>query len=107
MALPGYPKTYETPKIHIGHQATGSDVTVDAKCEMIKCTGSGADPTASHAGFQIWYYGEDKTSAGHVVELGAGDILEGPFIKVLFDKSESAGADTEGYIYERSSIVTD
>ena len=108
MALEGYPKTYETPKVHIGKYSAGAtdDFTVDGICDLIKVTGSGSDPSSSHGSFQVWYHGEDKTATGHIVELGAGDVLEGPFIKVFWDSSLGAGNDTEGYAYERSSITS-
>jgi hypothetical protein len=110
MALGGYPKTFLTPKIHTGTQGgsgTANDITVDAVCDLIKVTGSG-DSAAGHGTFRVWYDGDNKNdaSAGHLVELAIGDVFEGPFIKVFFDATESAGTETEGHIYERSSITS-
>ena len=107
MALAGYPMTCESPKITHGKKG-GGDVTVTNAegIDMIKVTGSDIAGLTenSHANFDVWLPGTDVEAGGDSVTIAAsaGDVIEGPFIKVLFDDSESTGTNLDIFIYERS-----
>ena len=107
MALAGYPLKCESPKIT--HTAFTSDLTVTNPegIDMIKITGSNVATTTlnSHAHFQVWMAGEDTSSSGHVIEASAGDVIEGPFVKVFYDASLSQGSNLDVFVYERSKTT--
>ena len=107
MALAGYPLKCESPKIT--HTAYNVDLTVTNPegIDMIKITGSNVATTTlnSHAHFQVWMAGEDTSSSGHVIEASAGDVIEGPFVKVFYDASLSQGTNMDVFVYERSKTT--
>ena len=99
MALAGYPKTYASPKITHAPKG-GGDVTVTGVIDLVKFISFSTAGT-DHSNLTLWTEGEDTSAGGHAVEMGPGDILEGPFIKVFFDDSNSSGVGSDTLIYER------
>tara|TARA_R110002020_G_scaffold181645_1_gene376750 strand:+ start:9153 stop:9452 length:300 start_codon:yes stop_codon:yes gene_type:complete len=99
MALTGYPKTYETPKIHIHSGSGAMSSALTGIFDLIKHTSSDPNDKVS---IEIKKPGDSAETTIHVT---AGDVVEGPFVSV----KALAGGDVDGevWIYERSSIVTD
>ena len=107
MALAGYPLTCESPKITHCSKAGGNVTVINAEgIDMIKITGSNIAGTSenSHADFDVWVPGTDISASGDKVSISAaaGDVVEGPFIKVVYNDATSTGTELDAFIYERA-----